>query len=553
MRTKAKPLTFLPFAMALLTGYGWSLAYPSQDIHGIAWCIPALLAFLWGWGKEHGKRGVVLTASVTHALATLNWLGNMPHAGGALAGWLALSAYCALYPALWAWVFLRWGIMRWKASSTSSNPPLLDFLRSVTWIQGQVMALLGACLWVALEWIVSWLFTGFPWLLLGSTQRGWLPLAQTASLGGVTMISWIMVWLSLSTALGLCRLKLRSHRPWAWIPDTVLPLGCLILLHFHGFWRIQHIMALRPEPMLHVASIQPAFPQDLIWEPNEGKRMMDVMEDLTRAALKTDPDLVLWPESAYPGGESLEGILSMTQAQDAWLCFNGTDVSQEGSKGHPDYYNAAFLIAPDGHLAGTYHKRHLVMFGEYIPWVEQLPWLKRLSPVQSQYRAGKEPVRLRLTNPILDLYPLICFEDVLPSLARAASEGPPALMVNLTNDGWFGTGKAQQQHANLAAFRCIETGLAMVRSGNNGLSCWIDPMGRFQGLPPSGTGSIHARGFQTFQIPIGWQAPTLYVRFGYLFAPFCLIASCLGLIRLWFKSGQRASWSKHPNQGLFFF
>ncbi|MEK9949522.1 MAG: hypothetical protein VW579_10200, partial [Verrucomicrobiales bacterium] len=90
----------------------------------------------------------------------------------------------------------------------------------------------------------------------------------------------------------------------------------------------------------------------------------------------------------------------------------------------------------------------------------------------------------------------------MPALSLDAIKSPSPLLVNLTNDGWFQQSAAQFQHANLAAFRCIETGLAMVRSGNNGLSCWIDPLGQIQGIALSSETSPYERGFQTFQIPI---------------------------------------------------
>ena len=269
---------------------------------------------------------------------------------------------------------------------------------------------------------------------------------------------------------------------------------------------------------------------------------MTVLENLTEAALQTNPDLILWPESAYPGNQSLEPTFELLEKHGSWLCFNTTDVDVLPEvPADPAYYNAAFLVAPDGQLAGRYRKRHLVMFGEYVPWADTWPWLKSLSPIQSSYRAGQTPITMEMQEPKVFLYPLICFEDVMPALSLDAIKSPSPLLVNLTNDGWFQQSAAQFQHANLAAFRCIETGLAMVRSGNNGLSCWIDPLGQIQGVALSSETSPYERGFQTFQIPIGWKAPTYYPSWGRLFHWMCLgMTACLGMHHRWKQSKQTA-------------
>jgi apolipoprotein N-acyltransferase len=122
----------------------------------------------------------------------------MPHLAGAIAGWLSLSAYVALYPALWTW--MCWHILS-KLKNThhpEQSINTLEWLRSLTLLKAQRLSLLGAVLWVSMEWIVSHLATGFPWLLLGASQLPWTPLAQTAAMGGVPLISFMMVWTSLS-------------------------------------------------------------------------------------------------------------------------------------------------------------------------------------------------------------------------------------------------------------------------------------------------------------------------------------------------------------------
>ena len=185
---------------------------------------------------------------------------------------------------------------------------------------------------------------------------------------------------------------------------------------------------------------------------------------------------------------------------------------------------------PAGKVQGTYHKRHLVIFGEYVPLADLFPFLKMLTPIQSLFTPGSAPRWFELNKPETRLYPLICFEDVMPYLARASGEKKADLLINLTNDGWFKNSAAQLQHGSLAAFRCIENGLPMIRCGNNGLTCWIDPAGHLQGVESiSDETEIYGKGFKTFRIPLGWTMPrTVYRQGGHYFGMVCCLFSiCL--------------------------
>ena len=250
--------------------------------------------------------------------------------------------------------------------------------------------------------------------------------------------------------------------------------------------------------------------------------------------LLTEPDLLVWPEGAFPGSiESFAPVWDLLAKHKVWLCFNGTDAEQETlTTDHPVFYNTAFLMDPSGKLQGTYHKRHLVIFGEYVPLSEFLPFLKMLTPIQSLFTPGKTPQWFEMAEPEARIYPLICFEDVMPYLARNSGKKTTDLLINLTNDGWFKDSAAQVQHGSLAAFRCIENGLPMVRCGNNGLTCWIDTAGRLQGIESLDDESeIHSRGFKTFQVPIHWTSgPTVYQKGGHRFEMGSIAASILLIV-----------------------
>ena len=160
------------------------------------------------------------------------------------------------------------------------------------------------------------------------------------------------------------------------------------------------------------------------------------------------------------------------------------------TRARPNYFNSSFLVSPEGQFEATYHKRRLVIFGEYIPFVRWLPFLKWLSPILGGFTPGDHPVQFKMTNPSVTTSVLICFEDMFPQEARVHVKLDTDFLINLTNDGWFGEGAEQWQQAAGAVFRAIENGVPLVRCANNGLTCWIDAQGRIMEIENEG-GTIY--------------------------------------------------------------
>lgn len=506
---------------AVALGVLWALAYPKWSMSGFAWLAPGGLLALGLTTRSKAAFGWSYLTAWIHAATTLYWLLNMPFPPGAVAAWLSLTAYLAVFPAAWTWIMWKYAIRLSKAPLAKQSPYAISGIRQLSLLGGLRFALGGAVLWGGLECVVSHFLTGFPWLLLGATQLPWKPIAQGAAFGGIPFISIFIAWISIASVVGLSRVDWKRPQPWKWIPDLIIPVIAVLAMTYVGYLRIQTIETSIPANKLKVAVIQPAFPQDLIWDDTEDQARFEELLRLSEAALQTDPDLLVWPEGAFPGSiESFAPVWDMLANHEVWLCFNGTDAEQETlNTEHPVFYNTAFLMDPTGKLQGTYHKRHLVIFGEYVPLADLFPFLKMLTPIQSLFTPGSSPQWFELKEPQTRLYPLICFEDVMPYLARASGEKPTDLLINLSNDGWFKDSAAQIQHGSLAAFRCIENGLPMIRCGNNGLTCWIDPAGRLQGIESlRDTSEVYGRGFKTFQVPVGWtHSPTVYQRGGHTF------------------------------------
>jgi apolipoprotein N-acyltransferase len=271
-----------------------------------------------------------------------------------------------------------------------------------------------------------------------------------------------------------------------------------------------------------VTLVQPSIPQTLIWNGSKEQERFRELLRLSEQALTNATDLLVWPEAAIPkllryDPEIREGVTQLARTHQVWMIVGSDDVEPDPDSGPraTRYFNCAFLISPAGEIVERYGKRHLVIFGEYIPFVRWLPFLKWFTPIDGGFTAGTEATRFELTDLKVSLAPLICYEDVFPQLARAGAVGDTDLLVNLTNDGWFGEGAAQWQQAAGAAFRAVENGLPLVRCANTGLSCWMDAGGGIREIVTDDAGGVYGAGFRTVTIPlVDQRAPTFYQQHG---------------------------------------
>jgi apolipoprotein N-acyltransferase len=189
-------------------------------------------------------------------------------------------------------------------------------------------------------------------------------------------------------------------------------------------------------------------------------------------------DLLVWPESAYAGALPTEfqaaGNLIKGDVR-APLLFGSIRVKNLATD--PKFYNSALLLDREGKILGTYDKIHLLAFGEYIPLGDTFPFLYSLTPYAGRFWPGENPEALVLNG--WRFAPLICYEDILANFTRwIVNETKPNVLVNLTNDAWFGKSHEPTIHLQLARLRSIEHHIPMIRSTNSGISAFIDPVGR---------------------------------------------------------------------------
>lgn len=504
--------------LAVIAGLLLATAFPKTGIAGFAWIAPALmLAAAHGQSRATAFRLGYL-AGLAFALASLYWLLLIPVKWFPILGWVALSAYVALYPGVWVWLVSGF---EFRVSSWSAR---------LRWSLG------GAAAWVALEMLRSRFLSGFPWNLLGTSQYELTPLIQIAAVTGVYGVSFLVVWVSLSLHNAVLALVRQPTRRLAWQAEIILPLAVVVGIFAFGYARLREPNP--PDRWLRVTFIQPSIPQTMIWDTSENTNRFRQLLELSERALTNETDLLVWPEAALPefNTDSYSAITNLIARHRVWMIFGADDVQPNPAAGKYDVYNAAFLFNPAGEFVARYHKRQLVIFGEYIPLVRWLPFVKWFTPITGGFESGTQPVTFEMADVRVKTSPLICFEDVFPHLARDAADDTDFLL-NLTNDGWFGESAEQWQHAAAGVFRAVENGLPLLRSCNNGLTCWIDSRGRLRQILRDPTGGIYGGGTMTMQIPIlphdEIRALTYYHRHGDVFGWVCagitalLIASAL--------------------------
>jgi apolipoprotein N-acyltransferase len=508
-----------------------SAAFPRAGLAGAAWVAPGLILFsaLGCGGRRSFRLG--FAGGMAHYLSSLYWLLAIPYTFhgiplGPAAAWFFLSAYCALFPAMWVW--LCWKIQ----PAPRGAPPLpakaaLDRFFSCGRLRRGFWFLCCALFWVALEMARGWLLTGFPWNFIGASQFKMLPLIQIASVTGVYGVSFLVVWMSVALAGALLALTRKPQRPlWG---EAGLPLLVAAVVVSFGAAKLLKIKQ-APET-LRVALVQPAFPQTVIWNQDEDEaRLSQVIALSERALAQADhATLLIWPEGALSTltPEHLASLAALTARHKIWLLATA-DLFETQPGGGTQSFNGCILLNPRGEVSGIYRKRRLVIFGEYVPpWLAFLKWV---TPIEGGFTPGKVPAQFDVKNPDARISPLICFEDAFAEEAREHVAPDTDFLVNLTNDGWFGNGAAGWQQAATAVFRAVENGVPLVRCTNNGLTCWIDSQGRMIDIF-SVAGNVFAAGFMTADIPLragGGQGRAFYNLHGDWFGwGCCAMSLCL--------------------------
>lgn len=346
----------------------------------------------------------------------------------------------------------------------SLYPALAGYLAALLVPKGRpgVSLALFPAVWVFVEWFRGWFLTGFPWLEVGYSQLD-TPLAGFAPLAGVYGLGWMT---ALSTALLLFAFQVRRWKRGA-------ALG-LIFIIWLGGGLLKRIEWTEPAGRaFKVTLLQGNIPQDIKWLPEVQRQTLALYGDMTRQ--HWDSRLIVWPETAVPAfyhqaQEWFESALVPEARRAGADLLVGAPVFDIKTE---EYYNS--LISLGDHF-GVYRKRHLVPFGEYLPWREVLGFvLDVLAIPLSDFSAGHGQQK-PLKAAGFSLSASICYEDVF---GQESLMGLPeaAYLVNVSNDAWFGDSIAPHQHLQMARMRALETGRYMLRATNTGVTAVISPRG----------------------------------------------------------------------------
>jgi apolipoprotein N-acyltransferase len=317
---------------------------------------------------------------------------------------------------------------------------------------------------------------GFPWFQAGYTQHAYAPVIQLASLGGVMLVT---LWLAAANVL-LWRALTGTSRLRA-------ALGALLLLGLPWAWGARVLDAAPRGSSIRVALVQGNIAGEIKWSGHHQPEILRTFLNLSDRAAASRPAVIIWPETAT--GSYLRK--QMDQAVAVAECAHRTGVPIFTGFADYDYaaadhlrnYNAAGVFAADGTMGPTYAKRHLVPFGERMPFERWIPGLAKVDFGQAEWTPGSGVVLFPSAAGAFGC--LICFESIFPDLSRESVRAGARWLVNITNDEWFGNGAAISQHAAMAVFRAVENHVPLARCANTGRTLIIDANGRVTASLPT--------------------------------------------------------------------
>ena len=484
----------------LLTG-----AFPKFGFHWLAWfaLVPLLAAIRGQSGKLSFQIGFV--AGLVHFLTLVYWVAYTMRIYGYLPWPVCISVLVLLAAVLALYV-----------ATFCAAVATLD-LKPATGI------LVIPLVWVSTEYLRAILLTGFPWEILGYSQYQNLHIIQISDIFGVYGVSALIVLVNTILAslipyrIGQTSRENIAGRKFA--AAAVCAAALLFALTWtYGEWRLRTVDRLKQTSTSVLAAVvQGNVEQSVKWNPDFQVATIDKYLRLSKKIVDRRPDLVVWPETALPfyfghNKPLTERVVRGLGKMKADFLV-GSPAFSRRSDG-VDYHNSAYLTDASGRVRGRYNKAHLVPFGEYVPLKRWLPFLGKMVAQVGDFKAGSVGDTIVWGNHRLGV--LICYEAIFPYISRAVVNNDADLLVNITNDAWYGTTAAPYQLFTMTVFRAIENRRALVRSANTGISGFIDPAGRILS-----TTDLYREDAVAMKVPL-LSGRTFYTRFGDSFARFSL-------------------------------
>ncbi len=388
-------------------------------------------------------------------------------------------------------------------------------------------------LWVVLEYARTHLFSGFPWELLGYSQYRNLSLIQVSRITGVYGVSFVIMLFNVLVYEVLVwwydTKSVRTAKYPLLLTKATVTLLLITGILVYGDITVNGTLALteRPGRALTVGLIQGDIDQSHKWDPAyQGSTLSSYLSLSQRACDQARPRLLIWPETSTPfffQSESLfrAPMVDFVRSNKVYLMFGSPafDYVKDGI----DYFNSAFLMTPDGRIAGRYDKRQLVPFGEYLPLRRIFFFFKKLTGSIGDFTAGRRDNLLRFGK--VRIGTLICYEIIFPGLSVDDVRNGANLLVTITDDAWFGRTSAPYQHLSMSVFRAVENDRFVVRSANTGISAVISPTGEVLAST-----KLFVPAFIDHKVRL-LDTDTFYTRYGDLFVFICFIVLAVFMVR----------------------
>jgi apolipoprotein N-acyltransferase len=415
----------------------------------------------------------------------------------------------SFYPALW---FLL--VVRLLKPVTESPLPFRLLLS---------YACAASAFWITLEWLRSWFLTGFNWNELGVSQVPNLFLRQFAALGGVPLLSFALVLVGIFLAEAVLALRWPDKRRLRHIGTPFFCGGAVVAVTWaYGWFHLQRHENEPPFNSVSYVCVQPNIPEipyasgDMsVIAPREVEAF-EVQKKLSLSAIASVPDLLIWPEAITTQRLMLDPLIQES-VRTIEGSFHGDFLLGAEDLDGEHLYNCAYLLDPRTASIQIYRKNLLVVLGEYLPWSDNFPALRKWWG-GIYFTAGNQPARFTLAESRASLAPFICYEDTQPAAANRAARLHPDFFVTLTNDGWY-TGLPAtwilSQHLENARLRSVEHDRSLIRCANNGISCEIDPDGEVLDRVQDATGnSTNVPGTLSRRLFLRVPQTTFYERWG---------------------------------------
>lgn len=486
-------LTLLRIGGAMLSGLSLAASFPRMDQYWLAWIglVPLLVAVRGVAPRRAAALGWI--AGFVFFLVTIYWIPD------------TISNFTRISPLVAKLLLVL------LAAFSAYAYALLAFAVEWAALAGVSRMLAAPVVWVVLEWMRGFVVAGFPWNLLGYSQLPYTTIVQAADLGGVYLLSSVLVLANAALASALVAMSGRAKPRRSWSARLALAAACPLLLYGYGTWRLDELHSVPYTGSLRVGITQGNIAQDQKWDSKLRDRILARYLDLTDQAAAAGAQLVVWPEAALPfylqrDMRSLE-LTRIARERGIDLLVGAPGLEDRDGTGKKPY-NQAWLVRSGGEVEGPYDKIQLVPFGEYIPLhglfgmvevaVQAVGQFGRgteytifetvaLAPPLAAQAAGHAPAAGDAPHATAGaatagrparFATLICYEGIFPALTRTFAARGADFLVNISNDAWYGDTAAPQQHLLMAAMRTIENRMPMVRSTNTGISAFITDEGK---------------------------------------------------------------------------